>query len=336
MDVWKSADVSLPEIKSLGYADFRKAVSRPHMESIESDARFYNLAGPYWVYDELLADLGKTGWRRFAPGYKSGIYGHPEQPYCIKLMGMGVGENPHYFCERGYYLAHERNMLLDFLEHGCEFGPRPLSKDDSVRFLRDRCGVRAAQAELRVERDDLMVMEYIPGIPFAEQVGRHISYESSFAQYDKNVIGKLADALDELKSRLLIANRAGLYHNDPMPPNIIFTMGKQGRLTARLVDFELAQNTAKPSPDYVNSSVSELYRERRVPVDPATSLPTMTLDEHLMRGSLSLARDIQKVAAEIPAWKRVLVPDEISFNFLGFSVKYRTRREEAPKDGADH
>jgi hypothetical protein len=36
-------------------------------------------------------------------------------------MGMGVGENPLYFCERGYYIKRERDMLLEFRKSGFAF-----------------------------------------------------------------------------------------------------------------------------------------------------------------------------------------------------------------------
>jgi hypothetical protein len=66
-------------------------------------------------------DLAKAGLMRFAPGFKAGVYGHSASKYCIKVLGMGVGENPIYFCEHGFYLAHERDMLIAFRNAGFTF-----------------------------------------------------------------------------------------------------------------------------------------------------------------------------------------------------------------------
>src|ERR1051326_6557384 len=74
----------------------------------------------------------------------------------LKFLGMGVGANPLYFAERGYYLEHERNMMQRFRDAGFAFAPEVLNCDDTVRFLK-MCGVRPHQAELRVARNDVMV-----------------------------------------------------------------------------------------------------------------------------------------------------------------------------------
>jgi hypothetical protein len=141
----------------------RRNIRRPTLRSIDDDERMYNLATGYWVYDDFLRDLCKAGWVRFVPGFKAGVYGHPSSKYCTKPLGMGVGENPTYFCERGYYIAHERDMLTAFRNAGFSFAPSVLNQNDSISFLKE-WGVRGFQAELQVQNDDLLVMEYIPGV----------------------------------------------------------------------------------------------------------------------------------------------------------------------------
>jgi hypothetical protein len=65
-------------------------------------------------------------------------------------------------------------------------------------------------------------------------------------------------ALETLRIQLQRANNVGLAHNDPMPPNIIFTVGTSNRIQAKLVDFELAQNYRQTNPSYVNDTVESL------------------------------------------------------------------------------
>lgn len=300
-------------------------VRHPRMNSIDGDQRLFNLARGYWVYDEMLACLRRTGWVRFAPGFKSGIYGHPGHKYCIKILGMGVGENPQYFCERGYYLEHERRMLEAFRAGDFDFGPRPLPCEDSIRFLEKACGMSRAQAEMRVLRHDVLVIEFIPCVPLAMQVGRGISYQTTITAYEVAVLEQMLAALEHLRSCLLLANKAGYLHNDPMPPNILFSMADSETIVARLVDFELAQNLGMNSPAHVNDSVAELYRERNVPKEPSTGKYAKTLDEHLMDESIRVA----KIALEIAirgqdsklGW---LKPKGMSWTvpFLGFGFEF--------------
>lgn len=296
---------------------FKAIVSKPYFKSIEGDNRFYNLSPGYWVYDELLFTLKRSGWIRFAPGFKSGIYGHPDHKFCIKVLGMGVGEEPRYFCERGYYLAHERAMLEDFRSGGFDFAPEPLPKEESIRFLVNDCGVSREQAELRIANNDILIMEYIPGIPFATSIGRFLNYDINIMAFEKEVLTGMLEALLKLKERLTAANRQELLHNDPMPPNIIFTMGEGGDIRARLVDFELAQNLKKTMPEYVNSSVSELYQERDVPLNPHTRQHKKNLDQHLIDESIDVAKKIVETAPNIKRLTDVMDGISISIPFLG-------------------
>jgi hypothetical protein len=292
-------------------------VRSPEFRPIEGDSRFYNLAPGYWVYEEMLAGLQRSGWVRFAPGFKAGLYGHSQSGYCIKILGMGVGENPLYFCERGYYLGHERAMLEDFRSHGFDFAPQPLSRDESVRFLVDNCDVNARQAEMRVYRDDVLITEFIAGIPFASQTGRFLNYDINVVGFEDDVLKDMLAALNRLKSELQKANDEQLVHNDPMPPNIIFTIGEDGNIRARLVDFELAQNLATASPEFVSNSVAELYLERDVPRNPNTGKFKMNLDQHLMHESISVAEEIVRTAPQVRSLADALDIVSISIPFLG-------------------
>ena len=292
-------------------------VRRPDFHPIEGDRRFHNLAAGYWVYDELLSALRRSGWVRFAPGFKAGLYGHPQSDFCIKVLGMGVGENPLYFCERGYYLAHERSMLEVFRAKGFEFAPQPLSREESVRLLVDRCNVSTLQAEMRVFRDDLLITEFVSGIPFATQTGRYLNYDTNIVGFDEDALKEMLMALHMLKSDLEKANSQDLLHNDPMPPNIIFTIGEDDRIRARVVDFELAQNLRITSPDYVNNSVAELYAERDVPRNSQTNKYTLNLDQHLMQESIGVAEEIVRTAPQIRKLTDALDGVSISIPFLG-------------------
>jgi serine/threonine protein kinase len=292
-------------------------VRSPILLPIEEDKRLYNLASGYWVYDELLSNLRSSGWIRIASGFKSGLYGHPSELYCIKILGMGVGENPLYFCERGYYLEHERNMLADFRDAGFNFAPEVLTKEESIKFLIEKCGVCDDQAKLRVVNNDLLIMEYISGIPFATQIGRYLNYDVNIVLFDDNVLREICDALEALCTQLMNANSKKLLHNDPMPPNIIFTLDKSSKIEARLVDFELAQNLCKQSPDYVNNSVAELYRERDVPRNTHTGTYTKNLDRHLMDESIKLAKEIRSTAKEIRSLGSILDAISIGIPFIG-------------------
>lgn len=292
-------------------------VRSPGFYSIEGDNRFYNLAPGYWVYDEMLSALRRSGWVRFAPGFKAGLYGHPNSKYCIKILGMGVGDNPLYFCERGYYLEHERAMLEDFRAQGFGFAPLPLSRDESVRLLVDKCGVGTAQAEMRVLRNDILVTELIAGVPFATQTGRSLNYDINIIGFEEDVLNGILAALYKLRQDLERANSQQLLHNDPMPPNILFTIDEEDQIHARLVDFELAQNLNVPSPDYVNNSVAELYAERDVPKNPATSRYKKNLDQHLIHESIGVAEEIVRTAPQIRKLTDALDFVSITIPFLG-------------------
>ncbi len=60
---------------------------------------------------------------------------------------------------------------------------------------------------------------------------------------EENGVASSPDIMVDLKRlcpELESANSAGLLHNDPMPPNIIFGLDNNESLRAWLVDFELA------------------------------------------------------------------------------------------------
>ena len=296
--------------KPISRSQFWKSVRSPILRSLDEDKRLHNLAKGFWVYDELIADLRNAGWIRFGPGFKAGVYGHPKSPYCIKILGMGVGENPLYFCERGYYIEHERNMLVDFWESGFRFAPTVLNRQDSISFLR-KCGVRPFH--------DVMVMEYIPGIPLAIQTGRHLDYDVYLDAFDTGVLDEMHTALETLRIQLQRANNSGVFHNDPMPPNIIFTMRKADKIEAKLVDFEMAQNSKKSNPTHVNSTVETLYRERGVPVNQSTLAPMSNLDIYLIDQSIDLVKRIR--AASVRPDDSLLDAISIGVSFIGgFSI----------------
>jgi serine/threonine protein kinase len=312
---------------------FQKIIRSPVMCPVEDDERMYNLASGYWVYDELLSDLRDCGWVRFGPGFKGSVYGHPASPVCIKILGMGVGENPLYFCERGYYLEHERNMLTDFWDAGFRFQPYVLSQEESIELLADACGVRRHQAEMRVQNNDLLITEYIPGIPLAIQTGRQLNYDINVDAFDADVLQEMCSALGKLRVQLLRANNKGLLHNDPMPPNLIFTLDEGDNIVVKLVDFELAQNLRKPNPDYVNNTVAELYRERAVPVNSQTSAHRTNLDMHLLDESVELVKKISLAVTGGKADESLLEAISLKLPFvggvsinLGKALKYLRRK----------
>ena len=301
----------------LSWNNFKRSIRSRELHPIDGDKRFYNLAQGYWVYDELLSGLKSSGWFRFAPGFKAGLYGNPRSSHCIKILGMGVGENPQYFCERGYYLEHEEKILRNFRQCGFEFAPEPLSPESSIRLLVDECKLSSVQAEMRVRRHDLLVMELISGVPLATQTGRSLNYEVNIVQYEKDVVDQMVAALYKLKADLAKANNRLLLHNDPMPPNILFTLDDHNNLVARLVDFELSQDLHTPSPDWVNSSVSELYDERDVPRNTYTGRHTKNLDQHLMDSTIDAAEFIQKATPKIRAVGDLLDGIDVEIPFVG-------------------
>jgi serine/threonine protein kinase len=312
---------------------FKKIVCAPSVPSIEDDERMYNLARGYWVYDELLEDLRKAEWVRFGPGFKAAVYGHASSQLCIKIIGMGVGANPLYFCERGYYLEHERNMLADFRRAGFRCLPEVLGPQESIQFLIAKCGVRPHQAEMRVLRNDLIVLEYIRGIPLAVQTGRHLTYDINVDVFEEDVLQEMCSAMEKLRVHLHRANMKELLHNDPMPPNIIFNLNERGEIEAKLVDFELAQNLKKPSPEHVNNSVAELYRERAVPINPHTLVHRTNLDMYLLDESIELVKKVCIAMARSRAGESVLDAITLGFSFvggvsinLGKALKYLRRR----------
>jgi serine/threonine protein kinase len=277
-------------MKKLTKSDLKKSLSKRLLKSIDHEAIFRNLPYGYWVYNDLLKSLYENGWTRFAPGFKAGVYGSSKSDYCIKILGMGVGNDPLYYCEKGEYIWHERRMMQAFHNQNFHFLPKVLSVDDSIEFLIKECGVNRDQAYLRCKNNDLLVTEYINGIPLATQTGHHLDYLLNIDQFNDAVFIEMGEALVELKKALFIANNANLVHNDPMPPNIIFSL-EGDSIAAKLVDFELAQNLNEPSPDFVNKEVEGLYIKRDVPFNSRTNEHKKNLDQHLLDGSIEALKN---------------------------------------------
>jgi hypothetical protein len=301
----------------LSRKDFLRIVENRLLFPLEEDDRMFNLARGYWVYDELIRDLKAAGWIRFGAGFKAGVYGHPRSDFCIKVMGMGIGQDPLYFCERGYYLEHERTMLNDFAIEGFDFAPAVLDIEESIEFLVSQCKVAAYQAELRVRKHDLLVIEYIPGVPLAIQTGHGLNCDLSVDAFDSNVVEEMSVALSGLAMKLQRANAMSLLHNDPTPPNIVFSVNERNHVIARLVDFELAQNLRKTSPRYVDSTVAALYRERNVPINPINSTPVTSMDQHLMEGALNVTRQVLRALIEPSDDGDRFAPLSMGISFFG-------------------
>jgi hypothetical protein len=295
----------MPELDIRAFS--AKAATR-FRTSIDGDPRFYRLASSYWVYDEILRSLSLSGWVRFAAGFKAGLYAHPEYPWVIKIIGMGVGENPSYFAERGYYLAYERQMLEAFGREGFTIAPLVMPPRRTVEFLVSACGVSPDQAMLRCRHHDILVIERVHGIVFATQTGHMLDYEADIADFNADIIGEAVTALSQLREHVRGANKMGLLHNDAMPGNIVFTTNSDGALTARLLDFELAQDLWTGAPPYVNSSVRELYELRGVPRDLTTRGHTMTLDEYLVAASVRALEAIRQIIVKPPIGTTASVP----------------------------
>ena len=281
-------------MKKFTKQDLKKSLATRKIRGIDDDKTFKNLSCGYWVYDELLNCLKNKGWDRFAPGFKAGVYGNKKSDYCIKILGMGVGDNPTYFCEKGEYIRHERMMIEDFHREGFSFLPNVLSTTDSIEFLKKECGVSEEQASLRCNNNDLLIMEYIKGIPFATQTGHYLDYKLNIENIESAVIIEMVESLLDLQRKLSEANKIGLLHNDPMPPNILF-MFEGNSIVSKLVDFELAQNLKRESPNYVNISVRELYYERDVPFNNKTNKFKKNLDQHLLDGSIDVLKQILSI-----------------------------------------
>ena len=303
-------------MKKLTKKQFKKMLLNPKFISIDDDNEFKNLTKGYWVYDELLCCLKKNGWVRFAPGFKGGVYGNEKSDYCIKLLGMGVGDAPAYFCEKGEYIWHERNMMKDFRDNGFSFLPNVLSTDESIEFLIKECGINKEQAYLRCKNNDLLITEYIKGIPFAIQTGFCLDYKLNIEDLEREVVIEMIESLFDLKKKLKTANNQGFLHNDPMPPNILFTF-EGNTIVAKLVDFELAQNLNKESPAYVNNSVAELYNEREVPFNNVTKKYTKNLDQHLLDGSINVLRQLLSIITLIDSNKSIWDGVSISIPVIG-------------------
>jgi serine/threonine protein kinase len=197
-------------------------------------------------------------------------------------------------------------MLQAFRSRDCVFAPNVLDQQDSVSFLKD-LGVRPSQAELRVTRNDLLVMEYIPGIALATQTGHGLNYDVNVDAFDEHVLDEMIYALKRLRLGLQRANARDLEHNDPMPPNIIFTY-RDRSIEAMLVDFEIAEDRRAVSPEYVRNTVAELYSERSVPRSKDATKYELNLDMHLLGKSIEameLIRDTVASATRNSVWDAV-------------------------------
>lgn len=282
----------LSEIKlEMARVDFYNYMTSLSVVSIDNDKRFKNLSKGYWVYDEFINTLISNGWTRFAVGFKAGIYAHQKHPWCIKVIGMGVGDNPSYFCERGYYLEHERNMLISFRSAGFDFQPDVMSQEESIEFLVGECGVTKEQAIARSTNNDILITEFLPGMPLLTQTGKRLESEINPLIMNDQVLFNIGIALESLKMQLDDANAQGFLHNDPIGFNIVLTLVR-GKIIAKLVDFELAQNLNEKSPGYVNASVEELYKERNVPLNLQTGRHTKNLDQHLICESIQIVEQL--------------------------------------------
>ncbi len=282
--------------------NLRELRETPTFKSIDRDVGKKNLPTTPSRYQRFLDDLYRTGWTRFAAGFKAALYGHPDHPWCIKLLGMGVGENPLYFCdgEHGYILEHERNMLTAFRQaefHSC---PNVLSRSDSIRFLIDDCKISKEEAETRCESNDVLILEYIPGIPLASWTGHsHLDCNPHLELFDQQLLGEAEKALYHLRGELRDANRRDLVHNDPVLPNILLILDRDDNVSARLVDYELAQNLTGTTPEQVASEVENLYRERAVPRNRETGRHVKNLDQHLLDGAIEAVHRIRGIVESL-------------------------------------
>jgi hypothetical protein len=189
--------------------------------------------------------------------------------------------------------------------------------EESIEFLVTECGVQPDQAHWQCKTNHVLITERILGIPFATATGDFLHYESVLAIFDSGVLRQCEHSLRDLKTQLDEANRAGLLHNDPVPTNIIFALGEGRTLVARLVDFELAQDLSEQSPDYVSSSVRELYAERNVPFNAQTGKHLKNLDQHLMEQAIEALDRIRKRVEEYESERRGTNWLSFSFSFVG-------------------
>ena len=230
---------------------------------------------------------------------------------------MGVGDSPSYFAGRGYYNEHERRMLATFEARGFTFQPRAQSVEESIHYLTEECGVEADQARWQCESHNVLIIERILGLPFATSMGDFLRYRADIAIFNSEVLRGCEQALQELKGQLDEANRANLLHNDPVPPNIILSASTGNTFTARLVDFELAQDLNTPSPEYVSNSVQELYAEREVPANARTGKHMRNLDQHLMAQDIDALGSIRRLAEENEKGRSEWDSSSVGLSFVG-------------------
>lgn len=293
-----SSENRVPARTDVSLNEFRRLQSEESAVTIEGSPRLRNLAGGHWLYDGLLLPrLLERGWARFGAGFKAGIYGHPNSPWCLKVMGMGIGDDPLFFAGCGHHNIHERQMLEAFARAGFAFQPQVMPPTESIRFLIEQCGVDAAQAEWQCAQGNALVLERISGLPLAQATGNHVHYFTRFAALTEDIIARCEQAACHLQAQLQRANQLGLLHNDPVPANIIFTCDSQGQIAARLVDFELAQDMSQDSPSHVTSFIPKQYVDREVPRNPEKGTYTKNLDEHLMDHALLALQTIRRAVA---------------------------------------
>ena len=106
----------------------------------------------------------------------------------------------------------------------------------------------------------------------------------------------MISALRRLRVSLQRANSRDLVHNDPMPPNILFTE-RGGSIEAMLVDFEIAQDLRSASPEHIVNTVAELYTERGVPRSSSVARYEVNLDMYLLGKSIEVMELIRDAVA---------------------------------------
>jgi len=197
------------------------------------------VADVHWVYRDMIDALEDSGWFRAAVGFKSGIYAHKGNSYVLKIMGMGMGEAPHYYCGKGFYNAHEKMMLQSLESLGFDWGPKVLGTQETINILQ-HYGVSEEQATLRSVNHDVLLVERIAGIPLGRFTGKDDEVLNTVFNIERPV--EIASALYEFKQKVVKANKKGFYHNDLVSPNLLLTAKENGMLGIKAVDFNLASD----------------------------------------------------------------------------------------------
>jgi hypothetical protein len=291
---WPSLSTESTQNAESAKIAFERQIKSSVIISIENDTRFFNLSTDYPVDKDFINSLERNGWVRFSAGFKAGIYANRRYQWCIKILGMGLGENPSYFCGHTYYLHHEREMLLSFKRAGFDFQPNVMTHEESISFLVNECGISSKQAMARIINDDVLITELVNGVPLLTQTGKNLECFINPVILNNKILFDIGLALEYLKMQLDEANANGFMHNDPIGFNIILAMNKKKKVIAKLVDFELAQNLNKKTPEHVSIVVDQLYRERGVPFNSQSGEHTKSLDQHLMDESIQIIEQLSE------------------------------------------